>query len=79
MKSESFLTLHRHNANEMFKAQKGSKDIVKIVEATRIPFCAKKIKIIYSTISSLSCQSPPRVQESKDNYNGNYISIHTNA
>ncbi len=31
MKSESFLSLHRHNANEMFEAQKGSKDIVKIV------------------------------------------------
>ncbi len=34
MKSESLLTLHKHNTTTMFKAQKGSKDIVKIVHVT---------------------------------------------
>ncbi len=35
MKSESFLTLDS-NVTDMFKAQKGSKDIVKIVHVTSV-------------------------------------------
>ncbi len=35
MKSESFLTLDS-NATEMFKAQKDSKDIIKIVRVTSV-------------------------------------------
>ncbi len=35
MKSEHFLTLDS-NATEMFKAQKGSKDIIKIVHVTSV-------------------------------------------
>ncbi len=35
MKSESFLTLDS-NATDMFKAQKGSKDIIKIVHVTSV-------------------------------------------
>ncbi len=34
MKSESFLTCIDSNAIEMFKAQKGSKNIIKIVHVT---------------------------------------------
>ncbi len=34
MKSERFLTLHDSNTTEKFKAQKSSKDIVKIVCVT---------------------------------------------
>ncbi len=37
IKSESFLTLHTDsNATTMFKAQKGSKDIAKIVHVTSV-------------------------------------------
>ncbi len=37
MKSESFLTLHRDsNTTDTVKAQKGSKDIVKIVHVTSV-------------------------------------------
>ncbi len=38
MKSESFLTLHKQQRNyyTMIKAQKGSKDIVKIVHVTSV-------------------------------------------
>ncbi len=57
MKSESFLTLHRHNANESLKVQEERrKDIVKIVQfdSTIIlwsyenTFCAKKTKLTFS-------------------------------
>ncbi len=48
MKPESFLTL-RSNVTSMFKPQKGSKDIVKIVHVTTVvlqsyenTFCAQK-------------------------------------
>ncbi len=34
MKSESFRTLHRQQLNTAFKAQKDSKDIIKIVHVT---------------------------------------------
>ncbi len=34
MKSENFLILHRQQATDTVKAQKGGKDIVKIVHVT---------------------------------------------
>ncbi len=36
MKSESFLTPIESNTTDTFKAQKGSKDIVKIVHVTSV-------------------------------------------
>ncbi len=36
MKSDSFLTLLDSNATDMFKALKGSKDIIKIVHVTSV-------------------------------------------
>ncbi len=67
MKSEIILTLHRHldsNATDTSRAQKGSKDIVKIspcdisgsaviLQSYENTLCAKKTKITTSTISSL--------------------------
>ncbi len=53
------------NTTTIFKAQKGSKDIVKIVHVTwsyKNTFCAQKYWL-FLTISSLPCQSQPHIHK----------------
>ncbi len=58
-------------ATDTFKAQKGSKDIVmwhqwfnlNVMKLQECFLCTKKTKLLYSTISSLSCQSLMRSRQ----------------
>ncbi len=55
MKSKSFLTLHKQQPTATFKAQKGSKDIVKTVHFPVAPASAASQYFIHLIIQKRQC------------------------